>query len=124
MYGWHKMQDITSGSLNSSMNPTATPENPAGLSETWQFENLNFKKGKEELLDNIARNKSSTKDDEDDDESIDFHVVLNELQTMKNSQIATTEELRRVRMDNELLWKENYMMRERHRQQQDALDKI
>ncbi|ODQ60952.1 hypothetical protein WICANDRAFT_22929, partial [Wickerhamomyces anomalus NRRL Y-366-8] len=43
MYGWHKVQDASSGSLHSD--------------EKWQFINPNFQKGRPDLLDKIVRNK-------------------------------------------------------------------
>lgn len=108
MYGWHKVQDVSSGSLNSS-------------DDGWQFENENFQKDNEGLLDNIVRNKSSHKED---DEEVDFALVLSELDQIKMNQLAITEDLRRVRQDNELLWKENYLTHERHKAQAETLDKI
>ncbi|ODV83418.1 hypothetical protein CANARDRAFT_30037 [[Candida] arabinofermentans NRRL YB-2248] len=108
MYGWHKIQDVTSGSMVQN-------------DEIWQFENPNFIKGKESLLDNIVRNKSS-KDGEDDE--IDINALVHELESMKQQQRMIAEDLRRVVQDNELLWKENFMARERHKAQSDTLDKI
>ncbi|GME84581.1 unnamed protein product [Ambrosiozyma monospora] len=106
MYGWHKVQDVNSGSLLQE--------------EVWQFSNPNFQKGKEDLLDKIVRNKS-TKDDEDE---VDLAAIMSELETMRQNQKLIANDLRRVRQDNEMLWKENFMARERHKAQSQTLDKI
>lgn len=108
MYGWHKMQDATSGSL-------------ANTEELWQFENPNFIKDREDLLDNIVRNKP-TKETEDDE--IDIKYMMTQLEQMKRNQLLISEDLRRVRQDNEMLWKENFVARERHKIQSETLEKI
>jgi hypothetical protein len=108
MYGWHKIQDVTSGSLT---NPD----------EIWQFENPNFIKDREDLLDNIVRNKP-TKDNEDED--VDIKHLLEQLEQMKRNQLLISEDLRRVRQDNEMLWKDNFIARERHKIQSETLEKI
>lgn len=105
MYGWHKVQDVTAGSMGQTQ-------------EVWQFENPNFIKGREDLLDNIVRKK---KNDEDD---TDVRKILEQLEQLKRNQLLITEDLRRVRQDNELLWKESFIARERHKIQLETLDKI
>ncbi|KAG7900981.1 hypothetical protein KL907_004425 [Ogataea polymorpha] len=107
MYGWHKIQDVNSGSLVQG-------------EEVWQFENPNFIRGKENLLDNIVRNRSSKEEDDD----IDINTLLMELESMKQKQRMIADDLSRLVQDNELLWKENYMARERHKAQSETLDKI
>ncbi|ODV95549.1 hypothetical protein PACTADRAFT_29808, partial [Pachysolen tannophilus NRRL Y-2460] len=113
MYGWHKVQDVTHGSIQSGITQNE---------DFWQFENPDFIKDREDLLDNIIRNKSNKGDEEDSE--IDFGILLNELENIKMNQIAIAEDLRRVRKDNELLWKENYLTRERHTKQSQTLEKI
>lgn len=108
MYGWRKVQDPTAGSLIQS-------------EEVWQFENKNFIRGREDLLDNIVRNKPSSHAEE---EEYDIKSLMDQLEHMKRNQQLITEDLRRVRHDNELLWKENFLARERHKIQSDTLDKI
>lgn len=148
MYGWHKVQDILSGSLNVS-------------DERWEFANDNFLKGREDLLVNIVRQKSnahtngnnninmnSNNNNNNNNGHINInhkllgmtgdnsgnanggniteHIssVLNELDQLKYNQINISKDLIRLRKDNELLWKENMIARERHRTQQQALEKI
>lgn len=145
MYGWHKVQDVKSGSIQNSSD------------DRWQFENPNFIKDREDLLVNIVRQKgpshpnqnnknnanitNSTGDMSNDvrptlhlmnepstynelNMSKDVSTVLNELDKIKYNQIAISKDLLRMNKDNELLWKENLMARERHRTQQQTLEKI
>lgn len=108
MYGWHKIQDVNSGSLLQG-------------DEVWQFENLNFIRDREDLLDRIVRNKPSK---ESEEEEVDINALMSQLEAMRKSQKVIEDDLRRVRQDNEMLWKENYMARERHKAQSETLDKI
>lgn len=108
MYGWHKIQDVNSGSLLQG-------------DEVWQFENPNFVRGREDLLDRIVRNKPTKETEEDE---LDINALLAQLESMRKSQKLIEEDLRRVREDNEMLWKENYLARERHKAQSETLNKI
>lgn len=123
MYGWHKVQDANSGSLHSD--------------EKWQFINPNFQQGKPELLDKIVRNKTS--DDHHNNEQsnssnnnsnntnnqgFDVSLLINELNTLKANQMKITQELSRVRSDNELLWTELFSTREKNLLQNEKIEKI
>ncbi|SCU98848.1 LAFA_0G20472g1_1 [Lachancea sp. 'fantastica'] len=117
MYGWHKVQDVRSGSIQENSD------------ERSQFENENFIRDSEELLDNIVRQKSSSNNSKDllvgqNGEEMDIGILLNELESVKFNQMAIAEDIKRMSKDNELLWKENMMARERHQAQQQALNKI
>lgn len=148
MYGWHKVQDVKSGSIQTSSD------------DKWQFENPNFIRHREDLLVNIVRQKSASHSQNNQQQNRfnlqigpnpndkpnrdrptlhlmnepstysgmnvpkDVSTVLNELENIKYNQIAISKDLSRINKDNELLWKENMMARERHRTQQQALEKI
>lgn len=114
MYGWHKVQDIGSGTLKDEKSGD----------ESWKFENPYFQKDREDLLDNIVRNKSMSQDHEVMDNRMNVKLVLNELELIKLNQLAITEDLRRIRSDNKTLWHENLVTRERHQKQTQTLDKI
>ncbi|CUM65652.1 uncharacterized protein PRCAT00003300001 [Priceomyces carsonii] len=118
MYGWHKVQDISNGTLNQSKDEKQSDE-------VWQFENPYFIRGRKDLLDKIVRNKSVNQENEQSDHNqVNFQLVLNELDQIKMNQLAICEDIRRVRKDNKTLWQENYLTRERHQQQAQTLDKI
>ncbi|SCV01279.1 LAMI_0G10462g1_1 [Lachancea mirantina] len=122
MYGWHKVQDVRSGSIQGSSD------------ERWQFKNDHFVRGREEMLDEIVRQKPSSNSNNNNNskdsfgtqtnEDMDIGIMLNELETVKFNQMAIAEDLKRMSKDNEMLWKENMLARERHQAQQQALNKI
>lgn len=115
MYGWHKVQDINSGSLKEER----------GQEEILQFKNPYFIKGREDLLDNIVRNKAGNQENESLDLSnINFQLIINELDQIKLNQMAIIEDMRRMRSDNQTLWNESFATRERHQKQAQTLDKI
>lgn len=110
MYGFHKIQDVSHGSLAQS-------------EEVWQFSNPDFKKGRQDLLDNIVRNKPKEEAANAEDE-VDIKQLLAQLEIMKKNQKLIADDLIRVRRDNEMLWKENFLAREKHKLQSETLDKI
>lgn len=155
MYGWHKVQDVKSGSIQSSSD------------DRWQFENEYFIRGREDLLNNIVRQKGTSTNQQQNagtagagagaagtgninfnngsqlrslpnltgttlrlmneasmGNTMDVTAILGELEQIKFNQIALSKDLMRINKDNELLWKENMMARERYRTQQQALEKI
>lgn len=115
MYGWHKMQDVSSGSMKDDRN----------LEEVLLFENPYFIRGREELLDSIVRNKAGAQETESSDSSmVNFLVIMSELDQIKMNQIAIIEDMRRIRKDNLTLWNESFTARERHQKQSGTLDKI
>lgn len=109
MYGWHKVQDITSGAMQSG-------------DEIRQFKSPYFIRGKEELLDNIVRNKSS-KGSDDEDEG-DVGRILDELDVIKANQMEIASDLNRIRSDNQMLWRECYESRERHKKHAETFERI
>ncbi|KAK9239504.1 hypothetical protein V1525DRAFT_454949 [Lipomyces kononenkoae] len=109
MYGWHKVQDVTAGAMQSG-------------EETWQFKSPNFIRGREDLLDNIVRNRGSKGSDED--EEFDLHQILEEVEIIRQSQQVIAEQLKHLKQDNELLWSESYQTRERHKNFSDTLEKV
>ncbi|GAV55733.1 hypothetical protein ZYGR_0AY01250 [Zygosaccharomyces rouxii] len=133
MYGWHKVQDVKSGSIQNSSD------------DKWQFENEFFIRGREDLLQHIVRQRPANQarlnapndpggtangsgemhlSEYHLGDSVNFAALLNELEQIKYSQLAISKDLLRINKDNELLWKENMLARERHRTQQQALEKI
>lgn len=119
MYGWHKVQDISSGTMGGNLESD----------EIWQFENANFLRDREDLLDKIVRNKSVNAESFGGGgvtvgEENNVQIMLNELDQIKMNQLAITEDLRRIRKDNKTLWSENFQTREKNQHQAKTLDKI
>ena len=123
MYGFHKVQDITNGTLYPN-------GDKSGGEEIWQFENPNFIRGREDLLDNIVRNKSvSTEESQQltDTHTMangDMSMILSELSQIKKNQARLSEEIMRIRQDNENMYNANYINRERTQQQGRTINKI
>lgn len=115
MYGWHKVQDINSGSM---------AKDERNLDEVLQFKNPFFTRGREDLLDKIVRNKTGTQDGDAGDNTVNFLLMMSELDQIKMNQLAIIEDMRRIRKDNQTLWNESFSTRERHLKQSQTLDKI
>lgn len=114
MYGWHKVQDITSGSM---------AKEAKNAEEVWQFKNPYFIKGREDLLDKIVRNKAGSQE-EVSDPTININALVTELDQIKMNQLAIIEDMRRIRKDNQTLWTESFTTRDRYQKQSQTLDKI
>ncbi|KAJ8144660.1 hypothetical protein OY671_002247 [Metschnikowia pulcherrima] len=114
MYGWHKVQDINSGSMKDDRNQE----------EVLKFKNPYFIRGREDLLDNIVRNKTGTSEDASDANLLNLQYVMNELDSIKMNQLAIMEDMRRMRKDNQVLWTESFTARDRHQKQTQTLEKI
>ena len=123
MYGFHKVQDITNGTLYPN-------GDKSGGDEVWQFENPNFIRGREDLLDNIVRNKSVSQDESQqltDPHTMatgDLSFILSELSQIKQNQTRLNEEILRIRQDNQNMYNANYINRERTQQQGRTINKI
>lgn len=116
MYGWHKVQDISSGSM---------AKDERNQDEVWQFKNPCFIRGREDLLDKIVRNKTGAQESEAaDGNQVNFSLIMSELDQIKMNQLAIIEDMRRIRKDNQTLWTESFSTRERHQKQSQTLDKI
>ncbi|OBA19034.1 hypothetical protein METBIDRAFT_33655 [Metschnikowia bicuspidata var. bicuspidata NRRL YB-4993] len=114
MYGWHKIQDINSGSMKDDRNQE----------EVLQFKNPYFIRGREDLLDNIVRNKTGGNEDTLDVNLLNLQYVMNEIDLIKMNQLAILEDMRRMRKDNQVLWSESFTARDRHQKQSQTLEKI
>ncbi|KAI5967572.1 CTA8 [Candida margitis] len=123
MYGFHKVQDITNGTLYPN-------GDKSGGDEVWQFENPNFIRGREDLLDNIVRNKSVPQEESQqltDTHTVangDLGLILSELSQIKQNQARLNEEILRIRQDNQNMYSANYINRERTQQQGRTINKI
>lgn len=136
MYGWHKVQDLSAGTMQSS-------------EEHWQFANPYFAQGHPELLRKIVRNKGHKPGQPSDvnfssnlvgsggvtsnsnnpplaeaENCQDLKAILNELEQIKSRQIIIGEDLGRMRKDNEMLWSEYYQTRERYDKHSQMLSRI
>jgi heat shock transcription factor len=109
MYGWHKVQDVNSGAMQ-------------GGEETWRFRSPYFILGREDLLDNIVRNKGSK--GSDDEEEVDISQLMGDINIIKTNQLAIGDDLMRIKKDNDFLWNENLKSREQHQKHTETLERI
>ncbi|KAK9447709.1 uncharacterized protein V1518DRAFT_420206 [Limtongia smithiae] len=89
MYGWHKVQDVTAGAMQSG-------------EETGQFKSPNFIRGREDLLDNIVRNRGGKGSDDEDE--LDLHQILEDVEAIRQSQVTMSEQLKQIKEENAMLW--------------------
>lgn len=118
MYGWHKVQDINAGTMQSA-------------EEHWQFASPFFVQNKPELLSKIVRNKGAKihpnpvpEEEQSDERAKDLKSILKELEQIKSRQAHIGEDLGRIRHDNEMLWDEYYTTRERYDKHNQMLSRI
>jgi len=130
MYGWHKVQDLSAGTMQSN-------------EEHWQFANPNFIQGQPQLLKDIVRNKghrpsarqaqnqgrqavanSSNSEPANAENQSGLQAILKELEQIRSRQHTIGEDLGRMRKDNELLWNEYYQTRERYDKHSQVLGRI
>lgn len=121
MYGWHKVQEVTAGSM--------LLEQKKENDELILFENENFIRGRPELLEQIVRNNKPEKPDFSNTNALSteqstLQLVLSEMEQIKLNQMALGEDLLRVRADSKNMWQESFIARERYNQQAQTLDRI
>lgn len=109
MYGWHKVQDVSTGTLADN--------------EVRTFKSPYFKRGREDLLDQIVRSKGSKGSDDEGGEP-DLGKILDALDLLKTSQMEIASDLNRIKQENEMLWKECYESRERHKSHAQSFERI
>lgn len=112
LYGWHKVQDVNSGSMQSG-------------EEIRQFKSPYFIRGREDLLDKIVRNKGAKgHSDKENANHSDLNKILDELDIIKSNQMEIASDLHRIKNDNQMLWRECYESRERHKAHTDMFERI
>lgn len=114
MYGWHKVQDVNSGSLKEDR----------VQDEILLFKNPYFIRGREDLLDKIVRNKASGGEEIPDYSQMNLQLIMGELDLIKMNQLAIMEDMRRMRNDSQTLWTESFSARDRYEKQNQTLGKI
>ncbi|OLL22582.1 Heat shock factor protein [Neolecta irregularis DAH-3] len=111
MYGFHKVPHLQQGVLQSE-----TP------SEMWEFSSPNFVRDQPDLLCLVTRKKGGAP--AESEINLDYSALVNEIQAVKKHQAVISSDLKRLQMDNQMLWRETLESRERHQQHQGTIDKI
>jgi len=113
MYGFHKIPHLQQGVLQADMQ-----------SEQSEFSNPNFLRNQQDLLYFVQRKKGKDTENGKDPNEIDLNHILNEIASIKKHQLTISSDLKHIQQDNQLLWQETINARERHRRQQETIDKI
>jgi len=113
MYGFHKIPHLQQGVLQSD-----------GQSEQWEFSNTNFIRNQPDLLYFVTRKKGKDTETLKEPSEMDINHILNEIASIKKHQMTISADLKNIQRDNQILWQETITARERHRRQQETIDKI
>ncbi|CAH1767020.1 11448_t:CDS:2, partial [Entrophospora sp. SA101] len=111
MYGFHKIPHLQQGVLQSD-----------AQTEEWEFSNSNFIRNQPDLL--IFVNRKKGKDTDIKEDVVDMNHILNEIASIKKHQLTISSDLKNIQRDNQILWRETISARERHRRQQETINKI
>ncbi|CAI2178370.1 6182_t:CDS:2 [Funneliformis geosporum] len=113
MYGFHKIPHLQQGVLQSD-----------GQSEQWEFSNTNFIRNQPDLLYYVTRKKGKDTENIKEPNEVDINHILNEIASVKKHQMTISADLKNIQRDNQILWQETMSARDRHRRQQETIDKI
>ncbi|KAJ3394343.1 stress-responsive transcription factor hsf1 [Lobulomyces angularis] len=109
MYDFHKVPYLCNGGA-----PTVEGQD----AEVWGFENLNFRRGQQDLLYLIQRKTEGEK------EEYDINSILNEISSIKNHQLKISAELKEIQKEYLVLWNDSLLIRNSNQRQQHTIDKI
>ncbi|XP_071355889.1 heat shock factor protein 1 isoform X2 [Trachinotus anak] len=115
MYGFRKVVHIEQGGL-------LKPER-----DDTEFQHPFFIRGQEHLLENIKRkvtNVSSVRQEEVKLSAEEVNKILNDVQLMKGKQETIDSRIIAMKHENEALWREVAILRQKHVQQQKVVNKL
>ncbi|XP_040909094.1 heat shock factor protein 1 isoform X2 [Toxotes jaculatrix] len=115
MYGFRKVVHIEQGGL-------LKPER-----DDTEFQHPFFIRGQEQLLENIKRkvtNVSSVRQEEVKISADEVNKILNDVQLMKGKQETIDSRIIAMKHENEALWREVAVLRQKHAQQQKVVNKL
>jgi hypothetical protein len=111
MYGFHKVPHLQQGALH-----------PDTDTEHWEFCNANFQRNQPDLLCLVTRKKGGRI--EEDKDGVDINNIINDMAAIKRHQMTISADLNKIQQDNQLLWQESLVIRQRYQRQQETIDKI
>ncbi|XP_065212837.1 heat shock factor protein 1 isoform X1 [Planococcus citri] len=117
MYGFHKIISTTSGALDSNDN------------DEIEFTHPCFVRGHPYLLEQIKRKMNNPKENLAKSESGNqfnesIKRVFNDIKNLKGKQEYLGSQLSSVKQENEILWRELSLLRQKHAAQQNVLNKL
>ncbi|CAG8569442.1 1380_t:CDS:2, partial [Acaulospora morrowiae] len=90
----------------------------------WEFSNSNFLRNQPDLLYFVTRKKGKDTENIKEPNEVDLNHILNEIASIKKHQMTISVDLKNIQRDNQILWQETVTARDRHRRQQETIDKI
>lgn len=115
MYDFHKVPHLQQGVLIAADNT----EN-----EVWEFSHPQFKRGRPDLLISVTRKRNRDREHAPDTKQVDLGSIVKDLTAIKKHQTSITADLSNLHKDNEMIWKEALIAREKHQRHQKIISKI
>ncbi|BGO94937.1 hypothetical protein NBRC10512_000616 [Rhodotorula toruloides] len=121
MYGFHKVPHIQQGVLKKDSNEEA---------DMLEFSNPHFIRGQPDLLNMIKRQKAGKADaaaalaGEGSNSALDIPTLLTDLAAIRKHQTAISADLKDLQARNHALWQEALTSREKHKKQEETINKI
>ncbi|MCI4392298.1 hypothetical protein PGIGA_G00144390 [Pangasianodon gigas] len=115
MYGFRKVVHIEQGGL-------VKPEK-----DDTEFQHPYFLRGQEHLLENIKRKVTTVSNIKHEDLKLspeDVSKIISDVQHMKGKQESMDTKISTLKHENEALWREVAMLRQKHAQQQKVVNKL
>jgi hypothetical protein len=111
MYDFHKVPHLQQGVLISD-----------AKHEVWEFSNPHFQRDRPDMLVLVTRKRN--RDREDDPESVNLASIVKDITAIRKHQTTISSDLRNLHRDNEILWQETLMAREKYQRHQEVMAKI
>ncbi|GAA5968470.1 hypothetical protein JCM11641_007646 [Rhodosporidiobolus odoratus] len=116
MYGFHKVPHLQQGVLK---------KEKAEEAELLEFNNPNFTRSQPDLLCLIRRQKAKTgAEGTAENGALDFPALLTDLAAIRKHQTAISADLKDLQERNHALWQEALSSREKHKKQEETINKI
>ncbi|GAA5871995.1 hypothetical protein JCM8547_006211 [Rhodosporidiobolus lusitaniae] len=117
MYGFHKVPHLQQGVLKKDQSEEA---------DLLEFSNTHFQRGQPDLLCLIKRQKAKAGDVAGSGEAgaLDFPSLLTDLAAIRKHQTAISADLKDLQERNHALWQEAVGSREKHKKQEETINKI
>ncbi|KAI9304229.1 HSF-type DNA-binding-domain-containing protein [Cunninghamella echinulata] len=118
MYDFHKIPHVRQGVLVND-----------GEREHWEFQHPYFQRGKQDILHLVTRKKirSTNVNATTTQQQLD-HVrlgsLVKDISSIRQHQHAITTDLQHLHNDNEVLWREILLAREKHQRHQQVIERI
>ena len=115
MYDFHKVPHIQQGVLYNADN---------AQNEVWEFSNPNFRRNRPDLLALVTRKRNRDREEATEATGVNLASLVKEITAIKQNQTSITTDLRNLQKDNEMIWKETLVSREKHQKHQEVISKI